>query len=175
MRGPGSGETTRSRGGSAGAKDGVALAVALAACLAAGAIGSVATVDAIPTWYAALRKPAWNPPNWVFGPVWTTLYLLMGGSAWLVWRRAGWTGAKVGLLLFVVQLLLNAAWSLVFFGMQRPGWAFVEIVVLWLAIAGTLQRFWVVRPAAGALLVPYLAWVTFAAALNFAIWRLNTA
>jgi tryptophan-rich sensory protein len=155
------------------ARDGVALAVALAACLAAGAIGSVATVDAIPTWYAALRRPAWNPPNWLFGPVWATLYVLMGVAAWLVWRRAGWAGAKAALLLFAAQLLLNAAWSLVFFGLRRPGWAFVEIVVLWAAIALTLRGFWRLRPLAGALLVPYLAWVTFAAALNFAIWRLN--
>jgi len=149
------------------------LAVAVLVCLAAGAVGSIATADAITTWYAALRKPAFSPPNWVFGPVWTTLYVMMGVAVWLVWRQAGWAGTRVALVLFAVQLLLNTAWSFLFFGFHRPGLAFLEIVVLWAAILATLVAFWQVRPVAGLLLVPYLVWVSFASVLNFAIWNLN--
>jgi tryptophan-rich sensory protein len=149
------------------------LAVAVLVCLAAGAAGSIATADAIPTWYATLRKPAFNPPGWVFGPVWTTLYVMMGVAVWLVWRQAGWAGARVALVLFAIQLVLNTAWSFLFFGFHRPGLAFLEIVVLWAAILATLVAFWQVRPLAGLLLVPYLLWVSFASVLNFAIWRLN--
>jgi len=151
----------------------VALAVAVAACLAAGAIGSVATAGAIPTWYAGLRRPPWNPPAWVFGPVWTALYLLMAVAAWLVWREHAGPAGSVALGLFALQLVLNTAWSLIFFGLRAPGWAVVDIVALWLAIALTVVAFWPVRPVAGALLLPYLAWVTFAAVLNVAVWRLN--
>ncbi len=151
----------------------VGLAVAVAACLGAGAIGALATAGAIPTWYAAIRRPTWNPPNWIFGPVWTALYILMAVAAWQVWRAAGWTQARVALSLFVLQLLLNAAWSPIFFGLHRIGWAFVEILALWAAIVATILAFWPIRPLAGVLLLPYLAWVTFASALTFAIWRLN--
>ena len=151
----------------------VGLLVAIAVCFAAAGIGSLATVDAIPTWYAALHKPSWNPPNWIFGPVWSLLYLMMAVAAWLVWRTAGWSGAPLALGLFAVQLVLNVGWSLVFFGLHRPGWAFAEIVVLWGAILATLLLFWPIRPIASLLLTPYLAWVTFAGGLNHAIWRLN--
>jgi tryptophan-rich sensory protein len=124
-------------------------------------------------WYAGLAKPAWTPPNWLFAPVWTLLYLLMGLAAWLVWERRGTSGGRWALGLFLVQLGLNALWSWVFFGLHRPGLAFVEIVLLWLALAATIGAFRRVRPLAAGLLVPYLLWVTFAAALNFALWRLN--
>jgi benzodiazapine receptor len=145
----------------------------LAASLAAGAIGGIATGPAIPTWYQQIEKPSWTPPSWLFGPVWTTLYLAMGGAAWMVWRRGGWAENRRALTLFGVQLILNALWSFLFFGLRSPGLAMAEIVVLWLAILLTLLAFWRVSRPAGALLVPYLLWVTFASALNFAIWRMN--
>lgn len=124
-------------------------------------------------WYVALQKPSWNPPAWVFGPAWTLLYILMAVAAWLVWREGGWKAQARPLAWFLVQWLLNALWTPLFFGLHRPGLAFAEIILLWLAIAATLAAFWRVRKGAGLLLVPYLAWVTFAAALNFTIWRLN--
>lgn len=124
-------------------------------------------------WYASLAKPSWNPPSGVFGPVWTILYLLMGVAAWVVWREAGFSGARLALSLFIVQLVLNALWSYLFFGLQQPMVAFVEIVVLWCTIMATMLAFWQVRPSAGALLVPYLCWVSFASALNYQLWRLN--
>lgn len=125
-------------------------------------------------WYAALHKPSWNPPPWVFGPAWTFLYITMAVAAWLVWREGGWKAQRRALGLFIVQWFLNALWTPLFFGAHLPGVAFGEIVLLWLAIAATLVAFWRVKKAAGLLLVPYLAWVSFAAALNFSIWRLNS-
>ena len=151
----------------------VGLLVAIVVCFAAAGIGSLATVGAIPTWYAALHKPSWNPPNWIFGPVWSLLYLMMAVAAWQVWRTAGWSGARLALGLFASQLVLNVGWSVVFFGLERPGWAFVEIVGLWCTILATLLLFRPISPVAALLLVPYLLWVTFASALNFAVWRLN--
>ena len=124
-------------------------------------------------WYASLRKPAWNPPNWIFGPVWTVLYATMGVTAWLVWKRGGIAGQRIALSLFLLQLLLNALWSPLFFGLRNPGLAFVDIVLPWLAVLVTVIAFWKAHSFSGALLVPYLTWVTFASALNFAIWRLN--
>lgn len=124
-------------------------------------------------WYAALHKPAWNPPAWVFGPTWSLLYALMAVAAWLVWRKGGWKAQGRTLGLFLLQWLLNALWTPLFFVLQRPGIAFAEIVLLWLVLAATLVSFWRVRQVAGILLVPYLAWVSFAAALNFTIWRMN--
>jgi translocator protein len=124
-------------------------------------------------WYAGLHKPAWNPPSWTFGPVWTLLYVLMAVAAWLVWRKGGWKEQGNALELFVLQWLLNAAWTPLFFGMHCPGLAFAEIIALWLVLAATMISFWRVRKASGALLAPYLAWVSFAAVLNFTIWRLN--
>lgn len=123
-------------------------------------------------WYAALAKPRWTPPSWVFGPVWTLLYVLMGVAAWLVWDRHR-NAARVALNLFVLQLIVNAAWSWLFFGLRSPALAFAGIVLLWALILATVIAFRRLRPPAAALLLPYLAWVTFAAALNFAIWRLN--
>ena len=124
-------------------------------------------------WYAALAKPAWNPPNWIFGPVWTVLYVLMAVAAWLVWRQAGFAGAGAALGLFGVQLVLNALWSYLFFGLHRIDWALADILALWAAILAVLVLFWRVQAAAGTLLLPYLAWVSFATVLNFALWRLN--
>ena len=124
-------------------------------------------------WYAALAKPAWNPPNWIFGPVWTLLYVLMAVSAWLVWRQAGFGGAGVALSLFIVQLALNALWSYLFFGQHRLDLALLEIVALWGTILATGILFWGVNRVSGALLVPYLAWVAFASFLNFTLWSLN--
>ena len=123
-------------------------------------------------WYAALAKPAWNPPNAIFAPVWSVLYGLMAVAAWLVWRRAGFSGAGAALGLFAVQLILNALWSYLFFGRHQPGLAFGDIVVLWVAILSVVLLFLRVDRVAGALLLPYLAWVGFAAYLNFTLWRL---
>lgn len=121
-------------------------------------------------WYQALSKPSWNPPAWVFGPVWTLLYVSIGVSAWLVWRRRGW-GRELGA--WSAQMALNALWTPLFFGLHALGGALIEIVALWLAILGTVLLFWRARPLAGALLLPYLAWVGFAAVLNATLWRLN--
>jgi translocator protein len=137
---------------------------------AAAAVGSQFTPG---EWYAQIDKPPWTPPRWLFGPVWSALYAMIAVAAWLVWKENGFAGARLGLTLFGVQLVLNAAWSWLFFGLQRPDLALLDIALLWAAILGTLIAFWRVRPLAGWLLVPYLAWVTFAAALNFEIWRLN--
>jgi tryptophan-rich sensory protein len=124
-------------------------------------------------WYASLAKPAWNPPDAIFAPMWTALYVLMAVAAWLVWRRAGFAGAGTALALFVIQLVLNALWSYLFFGLNRLDIAFLEIVILWLAILLVLVLFWREDWRAGALMIPYLVWVGFASCLNFALWRLN--
>lgn len=139
-------------------------------CLATGWVGSTFMPG---EWYAALTKPPWTPPNDVFAPVWTTLYVLMGVAAWLVWRTAGFAGARTPLMLFIAQLILNALWSYLFFGAHQMLLAFVDIIVLWLLILATIVRFRRVVPVAGALLIPYLCWVAFASALNFELWRLN--
>lgn len=123
-------------------------------------------------WYAALQKPSWNPPAWLFGPAWTLLYTLMAVAAWLVWKRVGFSRP---LGLYFVQLALNAAWTPIFFGAHQLGWALAEIVLLWSAILATLLSFSRVNRAAGWLFVPYLAWVTFATVLNFTLWKLNPA
>jgi translocator protein len=124
-------------------------------------------------WYAELAKPRWTPPGWVFGPVWTTLYVLMALSAWLVWRRDGFSRASGPLGIYLVQLVFNAAWTWLFFGLKRPDLAFAEIIVLWLLIVATIVAFLRRQRLAAVLLVPYFLWVTFASFLNFEIWRLN--
>ena len=124
-------------------------------------------------WYKNLKKPDWNPPNKVFGPVWSVLYLLMAAAAWLVWRGYGFSVVIFPLVLFVVQLFLNTAWTWTFFGLHRPGIAFADIVLLWMLILATLTLFWQFVPLAGILLLPYLAWVSFASYLNLSIWRMN--
>lgn len=139
---------------------------------AAAAVGGLASADA-PAFYHELALPAWAPPAWVFGPVWTLLYLLMGIAAWLVWRERGFGGARTALSLFLIQLAANALWSWLFFAWRLGALAFVEIVILWALILMTIVAFWRVRPLAGTLLVPYFVWVSFATALNYAIWQLN--
>jgi tryptophan-rich sensory protein len=139
-------------------------------CFAAAAMGGLFMPG---EWYAALKKPWWNPPGWIFGPVWTELYTMMAVAAWLVWKRGGFAAQRWRLTFFLVQLALNGLWTPLFFGLHRPGVAFVEILLLWLAIAATLTAFRRVSQAAAWLLAPYLAWVSFAAVLNFALWRLN--
>jgi tryptophan-rich sensory protein len=152
------------------ARSAVALAGWVAVTFAAAAMGGLFLPG---DWYARLQKPAWNPPNWIFGPVWTALYTIMAVTAWLVWKRGGFAGQRRALLFFLLQLLFNALWSPLFFGLHLPGLAFVDLVLLWLALLATLATFWKAHRLAGAMLLPYLAWVTFAGALNFAIWRLN--
>lgn len=124
-------------------------------------------------WYRRLKKPTWNPPNSVFGPVWTVLYLLMAAAAWLVWRRYGIAAAIVPLVFFVAQLILNAAWSWLFFGRHEVGRALIDLLVLWVVILITVILFWSRETLAGILLLPYLAWVSFAGVLNATVWKLN--
>jgi translocator protein len=158
----------------AGARSALALAGFVAVSAAPGALGSLATAGGGSEWYQALDKPAFTPPDWVFGPVWSTLYVLTGVAAWLVWRRRRERpGAGAAFAAFGAQLALNAAWTPVFFGLEAPGPAILVIVALWLALAETIRRFRHFSAAAALLLAPYLAWVTFAAALNVEIWRLN--
>ena len=149
------------------------LIVFVAICFGAAALGSMATTPSIPNWYAGLTKPSWNPPNWIFGPVWSILYLSMAVAAWLVWRKEGLRDATLPMTLFGIQLALNCAWSWLFFGLHSPGGAMIDILLLWAAIAATMVAFWRRSTWAGILFAPYLAWVTFAVALNFAVWRLN--
>lgn len=143
-------------------------------CELAGGIGSLFTTPAIPTWYAALNKSPLNPPSWVFAPVWTTLYLLMGIAAYLVYRHLGdAAGAQAALWVFVLQLALNVLWSIIFFGLHSPAGGFAVIVLLWLAILWTIILFMPISTAAAWLLAPYLLWVTFASYLNYSVWMLN--
>jgi tryptophan-rich sensory protein len=151
----------------------LALAGWLVLCYGVGALGSGFTAAAIPTWYAGLVKPPLNPPNWVFAPVWALLYGAMGVAAWLGWRTRNSTCRTRATRLFLVQLLLNEMWTWLFFDLHRPGLALVEIALLWTAIALTMKTFFVISRRAGWLMAPYLAWVTFAAYLNWGLWRLN--
>jgi tryptophan-rich sensory protein len=152
----------------------VKLVIAVALPVAVGALSGFATARGVSTWYPTLVKPSFNPPAWVFGPVWTVLYIMMGVAAYLVWLRGmNVDGVGPALTSFLIQLALNGLWSILFFGMQQPGWALVEIIVLWTAIGVTIWLFWRVAPFAGALLLPYWAWVSFATVLNAALWWLN--
>jgi benzodiazapine receptor len=141
-------------------------------CAAAGAIGAIASADA-PRFYGSLTQPTWAPPSQVFGPVWTCLYLLMAVAAWLVWRERGWARARGALGMFVLQLVINAAWSWLFFGAHEGALAFADIVVLLALILATIVAFARIRALAAWLLVPYLLWVSFATALNWSVWQLN--
>jgi benzodiazapine receptor len=179
--------------------DWISLAMAVLLPQLAGGLGALATASSVNTWYRGLKKPAWNPPGWLFGPVWTVLYLLMGFASWLIWRQGteratelvtgtaesanNGTGPRLALpqepetrqalALYAGQLALNTLWSLIFFGVRSLGGALAEIGTLWALIVLTAVRFFRLKPAAGWLLIPYLAWSTFAAVLNGAIWRLN--
>ncbi|MEL7663770.1 MAG: TspO/MBR family protein [Methanosarcina mazei] len=144
-------------------------------CQLAGIIGSVFTSSSLDTWYILLEKPSYNPPAWVFFPVWTTLYTLMGISLYLVWEKGlQYKEVKTGVFLFGLQLVLNTLWSLLFFGLKSPYYAFLEILVLWIAILLTIIQFWKISKSASLLLVPYILWVSFAALLNYQIWVLNS-
>ena len=138
---------------------------------AAGALGALVTFPEIEGWYAQLAKPSYTPPNGIFTPVWNTIFALTAIATWMVWRRVGPEGRWI--VPFTTQWLANAGWSMVFFGLHRPGAALVVMLVLWLSVAAMAVTYWRVRPVAGAMLVPYLAWVSFAAAVNFGVWKLN--
>jgi tryptophan-rich sensory protein len=155
-------------------KDIISLIVAVSLSLLAGIIGSFFTFNSIQEWYQFLEKPALNPPNWVFGPVWTSLYILMGVALFLVWKK-GWKDKKVKIAIniFLIQLVLNALWSILFFGLQNPLLAFMEIVILWILIVVTMEKFYQISKPAMGLLIPYLLWVSFAGYLNASIWLLN--
>lgn len=164
-----------------------ALLIALIIPFTAAAIGSTATNTSLFGWYRQLRKPTWNPPAWVFGPVWTALYLLMGIASWLIWRRGQRSGEEEttqdrysvqeemqgALTFYGLQLVLNSLWSIIFFGLRRIDLALVEVLALWTTLLVTLTRFYRIQPLAGLLLVPYQLWVTFATLLNLRIWQLN--
>lgn len=126
-------------------------------------------------WYERLDKPSWRPPAWLFAPVWTFLYATIALAGWLVWREAGFEGAVLPLSVYGIQLLLNAAWSPIFFGLHRIGWALAEMVLLWLSIVATIILFYPIHAAAAAVLAPYLCWVSFALLLNLSVWRRNSA
>ncbi len=152
----------------------IKLVVSLLICQGAGFIGSLATRPAIAAWYQFLEKPAFSPPNWLFGPVWLTLYLLMGISLFLVWRKGlDFNNVKISVIIFIVQLIINALWSVFFFGLRSPLLGFIVILILWLAILMTVLNFNKVSKPASILLIPYLIWVSFAAILNYSIMILN--
>jgi len=139
----------------------------------AGVIGSFFTAPNIETWYVFLERPFFAPPNWLFAPAWITLYTLMGIASFLVWRKRQFPRARSAIFFYLGQLLFNALWSIVFFGMQNPFLGFLVIIILWLLIIVTTLKFWKTERAAGLLFIPYIVWVSFAAALNFSIWQLN--
>ena len=149
------------------------LFVFVALCLLVSAAGGMVTATSVDTWYQALAKPSFNPPDWVFAPVWTTLYFLMGVSGWRVWRRSPSRATRGALALFGLQLFLNFAWSVLFFGFQRIDLALIDIVILFVAIVANMILFWRIEHLATLLLVPYAAWVVFAIVLNVSIWLLN--
>jgi len=139
-----------------------------------GAIAGFFTTTGVKGWYAIANKPSFNPPNWLFAPVWTALYLMMGIALYLIWsKEANKVTKRAAIILFSVQMLLNFAWSFIFFYAQQPGWAFVEIIAMWVMILLTIFQFGKISPLAAWLLVPYISWVSFAALLNFYIWKLN--
>jgi translocator protein len=143
-------------------------------CLLAGIIGSVFTYSAIPTWYATLTKPSFNPPNWIFGPVWTFLYITMGIAAFLIWQKGlNQKSAKIAISVFIVQLILNSIWSIAFFGFKSPFAGLVIIILLWITIIVTIIAFSKISTLATVLLIPYILWVSFAGVLNYSIYRLN--
>lgn len=149
----------------------VFLSVFIAEC--AGIIGSIFTASSVRTWYVDLAKPLWNPPSWIFGPVWTVLYALMGVSAYIVWQDRGASHVRTALVVYGIQLGLNILWSAIFFGLKDPQIAFFEILVLLFFMIITTILFWRINTWAGVLLIPYILWVVFASYLNYTIWKLN--
>ena len=157
------------------ARDIIKLIAIIAACQGAGLIGSLFTTAAIPTWYAGLQKPFFTPPNWLFAPAWITLYILMAVAVFLIWRKGlDQKGVRFALIIFLIQLVLNTLWSIVFFGLESPLYGIIVIIALWIAILLTMIKFFKLSTIAGALLTPYIGWVSFAAVLNVAIWMLNS-
>ncbi|MBW6518876.1 MAG: tryptophan-rich sensory protein [ANME-2 cluster archaeon] len=152
----------------------IKLIFSISICQFAGVLGSKFTSPSIPGWYASLQKPYFSPPNWIFAPVWILLFTLMGISLYLVLRENfNDNTVKIGMVIFTFQLLLNISWSFLFFNLQNILFAFFEIIFLWIAISLTIYQFWKINKKSSYLLVPYLLWVTFAAILNFSIWRIN--
>jgi len=152
----------------------IKLFLSLGLCLSAGFIGAIFTRQSVSTWYQTINKPSFNPPNWIFSPVWTTLFILMGISLFLVWQKGlSEKNIRVALLIFLIQLIFNTMWSLVFFGLKSPFLGFLVIVILWFLILLTILKFFKISKIAGWLLVPYILWVSFASILNFYIWILN--
>jgi benzodiazapine receptor len=149
------------------------LVISLIICQLAGFIGSLFTAPAIPIWYASLKKPSFTPPSWLFSPVWIFLFVLMGLTLYILWKAYSKKEARIALLFFTLQLILNMLWSVIFFGLKSPMWAFIEILILWLAIFLTIWKSLKISKAAGYLLLPYIIWVSFAAILNYSIWKLN--
>lgn len=148
--------------------------VAIAIPLLVGGASGFFTITGVDSWYQTINKPSWNPPNWVFGPVWTTLYIMMGIALFLVWKEdTSEELKKIAIALFAVQLILNFFWSFIFFNQQQPGWALVEIIAMWFFILLTIFAFAQVNKTAAWLLVPYISWVSFATILNYTIWQLN--
>lgn len=163
------------RGQLGAGRDLLGLIALVGVCLAVSALGGAITATSVGTWYQGLEKPSFNPPDWVFAPVWTTLYILMGLAAWRVWRLGRVEGARAALVVFGAQLGLTLAWSLIFFGFEQIAWALLEIVVLFLAVIANTAMFWRIDRLAGGLIVPYAAWVAYATLLNAALWLLNSA
>ena len=152
----------------------IKLIASLIICQLAGFVGSLFTAPSIPVWYDSLAKPSFTPPNWVFSPVWISLFVLMGISLFLLWEKTlHYPGVKTAMLWFAVQLVLNMLWSILFFGFKSPFLALIEIIVLWIAIFITILKSLRVSKLSGVLLIPYLIWVSFAAGLNYSIWTLN--
>lgn len=149
------------------------LVISLLLTVGMGSLGGIFTISEIPNWYAGLQKPSFNPPNWLFGPVWTMLYILMGISVYLVWKQTVSVERNTALTLFVVQFVLNFFWSIIFFKQHQIGWALVEIIVMWFFIFLTIIWFGKISSTASWLMVPYISWVSFASILNAAIWKLN--
>lgn len=150
------------------------LFISIVVCLSIGGISGFFTSSEIPIWYSTLNKPVFNPPNWIFGPVWTSLYILMGIAFWLIWKsNANIILKKRAMIFFAIQLFLNFWWSILFFGYHQLGFAFVEIILMWAFILLSIVSFYPISKIASYLLIPYICWVSFAAVLNFAIWKLN--
>jgi len=152
----------------------IKLIASIIICQLAGIIGSIFTAPSIPTWYATLQKPFFTPPSWVFAPVWITLFLLMGISLYLIWEKGlGIKNVRIAVSIFGAQLILNTVWSFLFFGLQNPFLAFIEILILWIFILASIILFYRISKKAGIILVPYIVWVTIATALNYSVWILN--
>ncbi len=151
------------------------LVIAIAIPLIVGSTSGFFTITGVESWYQTIQKPSWNPPSWIFGPVWTSLYIMMGIALFLIWKSPMSSDVKrTAILLFAIQLVLNFFWSFIFFNQHQIGWALVEIIALWLLILLTIFAFAKINTTAAWLLVPYISWVSFASILNFTIWKLNT-